>query len=263
MTVTLDRPTSLPILPLGAPDQGFSTHRITQRFSTAHPALDIGNHRAGDAVVAPADGTVAAAGYLLYPWSAPHSGTGTGNFGGLMTVTQHARNLWSVNAHLLSVSVRAGQKVQKGQPMARIGGSGYAPSGAHLHYAVIVATGGELEALRTARRTVPYSMCRNPWPFPQSFAEAIASTMLYTFQLDVWQLWRTKTGQPFYTLDGTRKEWAAPVETVKSVCEIRLEDGTDARLIPYGAEMLLVPRVSLDPIDGGRVDPRAVQKAVR
>jgi hypothetical protein len=127
---------------------------------------------------------------------------------------------------------------------------------------VIVASGDELEILRTARRTIPYSMCRDPWPFPKTFAEATV-TMLYTFQLDVWQLWRTKVGQPFYTLDGTRKLWAGSAESVRSVCEIRLEDGTDARLVPYGTEMLIVPRASLNPVAGGRVDPGLVEEAVR
>lgn len=263
LSVTLNRPTSLPILALGMPDKGFSTHRVTQRFSTVHPALDIGNHRPGDAIVAPADGIITATGYLGYPWSAPHSGTGTGNFGGLMTVTQHARNLWSVNAHLQSVAVRAGQKVSHGQLMARIGETGYTPSGPHLHYAVIVATGEELDGLRRRLDTVPYAMCRDPWPFPKTFAEAMGETMQYTFQLDVWQLWSTIAGRPFYTLDGKEKEWATPVETLASVCEIRLENGIDARIVPYGMEMLLVPRASLAPINGGRVDPRAVQKAVR
>lgn len=252
--VAIERPVKLPLLAFGQPDSGFLTARVTQPFSAAHPALDIGNERSGDIVVSSAAGVVIGSGRLHYPWSTPDGRTTTGNTGGEMIAIDHGSGVHTVYAHLESRFVGVGARVAAGTAIGTIGNTGYS-FGAHLHYALIVATRAQLDALRNARQTIPFELCRNPWPFPMQ----IGSDLVYTYKAGIYEDWRTVTGRPFYTLAGAEKRWTDPVEVVSSVCEVNMEDGTDARLIPYGTEMLIVPRASLVPVKGTRVDPAAAR----
>lgn len=86
-----------------------------------HEGLDIVND-IGTPVVATGDGVVQLAG---------HSGGGFG----LVVVINHRFGFQSVYAHLSKISVREGQRVKRGDLIARSGKSGLV-SGPHLHYEV-------------------------------------------------------------------------------------------------------------------------------
>lgn len=154
--VTWRRPTALPLIAFGQPDQGYDTARVTSPFgwrdnplypaysSTRrlfHGGLDIGNHRAGDQVVAAGAGTVLAEGALLQPWSIPApagSGWWGGNYGGLMVVIDHGSGRRSIYAHLRKTVVSAGDVVRAGQLIGEIGDTGAAKGQAHLHFGIQV-----------------------------------------------------------------------------------------------------------------------------
>lgn len=155
------RPTRLPILAAGQPDQGFATMRVTSPFGwrpnplypsfssaprTWHNGLDIGNHRRGDEVVAAAAGVVEKEGFLREPWSmaAPASFGWTGDtYGGVMVVLRHGRD-FSVYAHLDRSVVNAGDEVAAGQLLGYVGDTGAAKGAAHLHFSVLLG-GAEVD----------------------------------------------------------------------------------------------------------------------
>lgn len=169
--VAFRRPVELPLLAFGEPDQGYATARVTSPYAMRgayfHAALDIGNYRRGDQVVAAAPGEVTHAGNLRYPWSQPTSRWPSGNYGGLMLIVKHSPAVWTLYAHLLDRAVGVGAKVAAGQRIGRIGDSGSASepdAGAHLHFAVIVASVGALNDLSRAYRVIPRELTRDPWP---------------------------------------------------------------------------------------------------
>lgn len=171
MSVALRRPLRLPVLGYGQPDQGFATARVTSPYAWRsdgfHAALDIGNGRQGDVVVAPAAGDVVVAGYPTFPWSTPDSRFGSGNTGGRMVVVRHSPGVYTVNAHLHATAAipRQGARVAAGDVVGAIGDTGAARiGGAHLHYAVVVATPAQLADLVARRRTVPRELTLDPWP---------------------------------------------------------------------------------------------------
>jgi murein DD-endopeptidase MepM/ murein hydrolase activator NlpD len=85
-----------------------------------HAAMDISNRR-GTTIVAPADGKVS-----QVTWE-----TGLGN----IVLIDHGYGIKSKYGHLLEATVRAGQRVERGQPIARMGNTGNS-TGPHLHYMV-------------------------------------------------------------------------------------------------------------------------------
>lgn len=150
-------PTTIPLLPFGAPDQGYATARVTSpygwrdnplypdystRAQLWHDGLDIGNARSGDEVVAVAAGIVIAEGWLREPWSqaAPIGAKWAGgNYGGVMAVVDHGAGIVSVYAHLADTVVNASARVATGQLLGHIGDTGSAKAGgAHLHLTVLI-----------------------------------------------------------------------------------------------------------------------------
>jgi murein DD-endopeptidase MepM/ murein hydrolase activator NlpD len=87
-----------------------------------HAGMDIGANR-GTAVQAPASGTVVFAG------TAPEYGT--------TVIVDHGQDIKSLYGHLSQVSVKAGQKVERGTLIAYTGNTGRS-SGPHLHYEILV-----------------------------------------------------------------------------------------------------------------------------
>jgi murein DD-endopeptidase MepM/ murein hydrolase activator NlpD len=85
-----------------------------------HTGIDIATSR-GDAVRAPADGTVVKAGM----------GTGYGR----EVVLDHGHGIETLYAHLSGFAVIAGQDVRRGDILGYVGSSGHA-TGPHLHYEV-------------------------------------------------------------------------------------------------------------------------------
>ena|GEM_PF-338067 len=87
-----------------------------------HAGMDIGANR-GTAVQAPAAGTVVFAG------TAPEYGT--------TVIVDHGQDIKSLYGHLSQVSVKPGQKVERGMLIAYTGNTGRS-SGPHLHYEILV-----------------------------------------------------------------------------------------------------------------------------
>jgi len=87
-----------------------------------HAGIDIGANR-GTPVQAPAAGTVVFAG------AAPEYGT--------TVIVDHGQEIKSLYGHLSQLSVKAGQKVERGTLLAYTGNTGRS-SGPHLHYEILV-----------------------------------------------------------------------------------------------------------------------------
>src|SRR5439155_465917 len=87
-----------------------------------HGGMDIGANR-GTAVQAPAAGTVVFAG------TAPEYGNAV--------IVDHGQDIKSLYGHLSEVSVKPGQKVERGTLLAHTGNTGRS-SGPHLHYEILV-----------------------------------------------------------------------------------------------------------------------------
>ena len=88
-----------------------------------HKGVDIAAPK-GTEVVAPAPGSVVF--------------TGVNGSYGLTVKVQHAAGVETLYGHLSKVSVRAGDRVARGQEIGRAGNTGRS-TGAHLHYEVLVA----------------------------------------------------------------------------------------------------------------------------
>ena len=106
-----------------------SIHNITSyfewRWGTMHTGLDIsGGNSYGKTIVAADSGTVSYARY---------SNVGYGNH----LEINHGNGMSTLYAHASKLLVEAGQKVEKGQPIALIGSTGNS-TGAHCHFEVIV-----------------------------------------------------------------------------------------------------------------------------
>lgn len=100
---------------------GWRKHPLT-RQSEFHRGLDVAN-LIGTPVVATADGVVSFAGWK----------SGFGRF----LVLDHGYGYLTRYGHLNSIAVRVGDRVFRGQTVARIGSSG-AATGPHVHYEVLV-----------------------------------------------------------------------------------------------------------------------------
>ncbi|HXG27091.1 MAG TPA: M23 family metallopeptidase [Candidatus Binatia bacterium] len=96
---------------------------ISQYFHYGHYGIDIADDY-GSPIVAPKAGVVVFAGWK-------------NNGGGYQVWISHGNNIYSMSAHMSSVSVSTGQTVSKGQRVGRVGSSGWA-TGPHDHFSVSI-----------------------------------------------------------------------------------------------------------------------------
>ncbi len=101
---------------------GWRIHPILKK-QEYHPGLDM-RAKAGEKVVAPADGIIEFAGY--------HKKSGYGN----LIILDHNLGFKTLYAHLSKVLVTKGQFVKKGQAIGLVGNTGLS-TGYHLHYGVM------------------------------------------------------------------------------------------------------------------------------
>ena len=94
--------------------------RISQGFRWYHKAIDIANKAAPDILVADS-GVVVASGWPR--------GWGYGN----RVMVDHGNGFSTLYAHLSKIYVQAGQKVNKGQALGKMGSTGRS-TGVHLHF---------------------------------------------------------------------------------------------------------------------------------
>jgi len=105
----------------GEPPKGTCAH--------FHRAIDLGNGRAGDPILAAGEGLVRAAGFIGAVAGSPYGQV-------LQVVIDHGDGMWTGYGHLKSKSVTPGTLVKKGQQIGINGSSGAAA--AHLHFALKV-----------------------------------------------------------------------------------------------------------------------------
>ena len=194
-SVSWYRPTELPIDPAGSSDIGFSRMRVTSPYgersdpltpgrTVFHDGNDIGNARLGDKLIAPAAGTVIAAGDLRMPWSMPKPTDaawaswggdparepsrwrGSG-YAGLGVVVQAAPACIYVLAHMDTVDVVTGDRVAIGDALGTLGETGSAYHAGHVHFTLIRVT---LEAILALGRVDGRQMTQDPWPFIGPFS---------------------------------------------------------------------------------------------
>ncbi len=103
------------------------TSPYAYRWGTLHDGTDISGTGFGSPIYAALDGTVINAGY----------GGMVGSSAGYNVVIDHGNGYYTVYAHLSSVGVSVGQKVNRRQKIGAMGQSGTA-TGTHLHFAVFV-----------------------------------------------------------------------------------------------------------------------------
>lgn len=103
-------------------EYGTRVHPVTGKVKT-HTGLDIGA-ASGTDIYAASDGTV-----LVSGWNAG----GYGNY----VVIDHGGGVTTLYAHCSSLLVSSGQRVSKGQVIAKVGSTGMS-TGPHLHFEVLV-----------------------------------------------------------------------------------------------------------------------------
>ena len=99
---------------------GFRRNPFGGRSYEFHPGLDISGDR-GDAIIAPANGTVVRAGW-------------TGGYGNLIEV-DHGNGLLTRYGHLSKIEVQIGDVIERGQEIGLIGSTGRS-TGPHLHFEI-------------------------------------------------------------------------------------------------------------------------------
>lgn len=101
------------------------TSNFAWRWGKMHEGIDIAYLPLNSPIYAAGDGVVTAA------------QTGTGSFwsAGKYVVIRHDNNIYTLYAHLNTISVRPGQVVSKGTVVGGMGQTGYA-TGVHLHFSV-------------------------------------------------------------------------------------------------------------------------------
>lgn len=105
----------------------------TGGYSASHKAIDIGVPK-GSEVVASMAGTVK---YVQY-WDG-HTLTNMQSYGNMVIVYHPGNNTSTYYAHLSSISVRQGQRVEQGQKLGESGNTGYVKGsngGYHLHFEI-------------------------------------------------------------------------------------------------------------------------------
>jgi murein DD-endopeptidase MepM/ murein hydrolase activator NlpD len=91
-----------------------------------HKGIDISTYRQGDPIVATADGQVVTVDF------------DAGGFGNNVII-RHKHGFYTRYAHMLSFTVRVGQRVQQGEVIGYIGNTGLS-TGPHLHYEVHIGS---------------------------------------------------------------------------------------------------------------------------
>jgi len=99
-----------------------ATGGITQGYRFYHKAIDIAN-KSGGAILAADGGTVVGAGWL--------DGYGYGN----RVIIDHGNGFVTLYAHLSVAQVQAGQRVNRGDLIGRMGSTGRS-TGTHLHFEI-------------------------------------------------------------------------------------------------------------------------------
>jgi murein DD-endopeptidase MepM/ murein hydrolase activator NlpD len=97
---------------------GFRRNPFGGRAYEFHPGMDIDGER-GDAIAAPANGTIISAGYK-------------GGYGNMVEI-DHGNGLVTRYGHMSKVEAAAGDAVQRGQLIGYVGSTGRS-TGPHLHY---------------------------------------------------------------------------------------------------------------------------------
>ncbi len=100
--------------------------RLTQPFRYYHPGIDIANHDGGQILAADA-GEVVVAGW---------ANTGYGNH----IIIDHKNGYHSLYAHLSTVGVAVGTRVNRGTVIGQMGSTGRS-TGTHLHFEIRMASG--------------------------------------------------------------------------------------------------------------------------
>jgi murein DD-endopeptidase MepM/ murein hydrolase activator NlpD len=103
---------------------GHNINPITGQYYI-HKGIDIATYRAGDPVIATADGQVVTAEYSY-------------DFG-YYVIVRHKHGYYTRYAHLQRYNVNVGQRVQQNQVIGYIGNTGIS-TGAHLHYEVHIGS---------------------------------------------------------------------------------------------------------------------------
>lgn len=125
---------------------------LSRGFSSSHKGIDMcwnSNYGGSNApVYAPADGTVVAIVNTM------GNTAGQNNSWGNLVKISHGNNVYTLSAHLLkgSVCVKVGDKVVRGQQVARMNNSGNS-YGCHVHYELYVGGSG------TGYRVDPLKYC--------------------------------------------------------------------------------------------------------
>lgn len=99
---------------------GFRRNPFGGRAYEFHPGMDIDGER-GDAVIAPASGTVISAGYK-------------GGYGNMVEI-DHGNGLTTRYGHMSKIDVEAGQTITRGTTIGEVGSTGRS-TGPHLHFEV-------------------------------------------------------------------------------------------------------------------------------
>jgi hypothetical protein len=219
---------------------GSLDYRVTNTFNGPdflnggiHRAVDVGNFRSGDPIRAPvacrARGRKHTDGALGVEFD-----LGGGVVLGLWHLNRVDISLnWGnvARGQLVGVTGNSGARLPNGQPMP-----------AHTH-------------IELKRDAVPF----DPEPhLPMANRPAKAIPIEeddMTVTAIITEDWNTRTGPSagwFLDRDGVRKHFNTSVR-VTTVAELRLADGTNARLVAYGDEGLIMPRANLVPIPGTRV----------
>ena len=99
---------------------GFRRNPFGGRSYEFHPGLDISGDK-GDAVIAPANGTIVKAGWM-------------GGYGNLIEI-DHGNGLLTRYGHLSKIEVQPGDTIERGQEIGLIGSTGRS-TGPHLHFEI-------------------------------------------------------------------------------------------------------------------------------
>ncbi|MDR3334503.1 MAG: M23 family metallopeptidase [Treponema sp.] len=91
-----------------------------------HKGIDLSTYRQGDPIVATADGQVVT---IDFDYS------GFGNY----VIIKHKHGFYTRYAHMLTIRVKSGQRVQQGEVIGYIGNTGLS-TGPHLHYEVHIGS---------------------------------------------------------------------------------------------------------------------------
>ena len=91
-----------------------------------HKGIDISTYRQGDPILATADGQVVSVEY-------DHNGFGHN------VIIRHKHGFYTRYAHMLSIGVHAGKRVQQGDVIGLVGNTGLS-TGPHLHYEVHIGS---------------------------------------------------------------------------------------------------------------------------